>query len=278
MDSSKISINSVQTKKIKPEYLYHVSMDIEPNEKKFFLRVPEHRCKGENNTIKRICACPTLKDAVGAFPYKGCFVNYNMRMYKGAYLNYYKVSTKGLNYKTNEEIADLVPDAHITKEHWVLDEFTAIPNIIRISKIKLSNYNKYIHEYYGEIEELEYENPIEDFDREFQFTLIGKFAKDAIRTAKLYNFNYEIIEDSYYHLAHKKFVYIKNNYKGSDKKYRYMKIKFNIPKGKDLSPLWFLDAKQNVFLERKRICLNPCTITKENLRMLREMSEAGFCF
>lgn len=278
MDINKISINSFQTKKIKPEYLYHVSMDIEPNEKKFFLRVPEHRCEGENASLKRICTCPSLKDAVRAFPYKGCFVNYDMRIYKGAYLNYYKVSTKGLKYKTNKELTDLVPDAHITKEHWVLEDFVATPNIIRISNIKLSKYNKYINEYYGDVEEFEYEKPIEDFDREFQFTLVGKFAKEALQTAKQHNFNYEIIEDSYQHLAHMKFVHIKKDYKGSDKNYRYMKIKFSIPKGVDLSSLWYIDAKQNKFLKKKRLCLNPCNITKENLDIMREMAEAGYYF
>lgn len=111
MDVNKISTNSVQTKKIKPEYLYHVSMDIDSNEKKFFLRVPEYRCKGEGAYIKRICTCPSLKDAVRAFQYKGCFVNHDMRMYKGAYLNYYKVSTKGLKYKTNEELSQRLATA-----------------------------------------------------------------------------------------------------------------------------------------------------------------------
>lgn len=256
---------------LKEDCLYHVSMDLSLEEKEFIPRIPKYRCDGENDTIKRICVCPTLKDALGAFPYKGYYVNNLMTCRNENYLVYYEIPKNEVIYKTDLEINDLVPDAHITKEHWILNSFKAKPNLIKLNKFVLSNYNKYINEYSGFVKELEYENSTEDYDREVEYIFIDKeFSKKAINFAINNNISYEIIEDSYYHLWYKRFVIKDMKYNGTTKRYRWQKIKFNIPKGTDIADLWIINDKQYKFIDRKNIRLQPFIVDESNREDLIE--------
>lgn len=253
------------------ENFYHVSMDLELGEKEFVPRIPKYRCEGEDNTIKRVCVCPTLKDSLGAFPYKGFYINELMGRRDNNYLAYYEIPTKGLNYKTNEEINDLVPDSHITKEHWVLDSFKAKANIIKLKKFQLSYYNRYINEYSGFVEELEYEKSTENYDREEEYVFIDKqFFKQSINFAKENNISYEILEDTHHHLWYNKFVIRNMNYNGTTKRYRWQRVKFNIPKGVDIAKLWIINNNQNNFIKRKNLQLQPFVIDEENREDLIE--------
>lgn len=247
------------------ENFYHVSMDLELKEKEFLPRIPKYRCEGEDNKFKRVCVCPTLKDALGAFPYKGHYVNELMKNRNENYLVYYKIPANGLTYKTDEEIKDLVPDAHITKEHWILDNFKAKPQMIKLKKFELSSYNKYTNTYSGFVKELEYENAIENYDREAEYVFIDKkFFKQAIKFAKDNNISYEILEDSHHHLWYNRFVIKDLNYNGTTKKYRWQQVKFNIPKGIDISGLWIINNNQNDFAKKKNLQINPFVIDEDN--------------
>lgn len=247
------------------ENFYHVSMDLELGEKEFAPRIPKYRCEGEDNKIKRVCVCPTLKDSLGAFPYKGYYVNNLMRSRNENYLAYYEIPVEGLNYKTDKEIHDLVPDSHITKEHWVLDSFKAKPTIIKLKCLQLSSYNKYIHEYSGFVTYLDYENSVEDYDREAEYTFIDKrFFKQAIKFAKDNNISCEILEDMHHHLWYDKFTIRNINYNGTTKRYRWQKVKFNIPKGVDMAKLWIINNDQNNFVKRKNLKIHPFVINEEN--------------
>lgn len=253
------------------ENFYHVSMDLELGEKEFVPRIPKYRCEDEDNTIKRVCVCPTLKDSLGAFPYKGHYVNNLMRRRNENYLAYYEIPVGSLNYKTDKEIHDLVPDSHITKEHWVLENFKAKSNIIKLKKFKLSSYNKYINEYSGFVEELEYENSIEDYDRECEYVFIDKrFFKQAIKFAKENNISYEILENTHHHLWYDKFVIKNLNYNGTTKRYRWQRVKFNIPKGVDIAKLWIINNNQNNFIKRKNLQLQPFVVDEESREDLIE--------
>lgn len=263
----------------KLNYFYHVSRDIELEDKEFYPRIPEHRCEGEDDKIQRICVCTSLKEALDAFPYKYDFVNNTMRSNENnSYLIYYKIKNNDLNYKTSTEIHHLVPDAHITNEHWILDSFIAKPNLIKIKDLKLSKDNKHINESYGEISNFEYENIVEKYERYEEMIFIGKFAKKALLWAKRNNIDYDILDSSYEHLHHRLFKITNDTYNGTSKTYKYLKIKFIIPSGINVSELWMLDVKQEIFAKRKNIYLTPFKLRKENIAILKECMEAGYTF
>lgn len=262
--------------KEKIDFLYHVAMDLETEEKEFVPRIPKYRCKDEDATIPRVCVCPTLEGAIGAFPYKSYYVNEYMRRRNENYLVYHKIPTTNLEYKTNEEIKELVPDSHITKEYWILNNFKSKPNIIKVKKIKLSNYNKHIDEYSGFVEEFEYEKSIEDYDREMEYIFVDKqFFKKAIRFAIENNISYEILEDNHYHLWYERYKVTNINFNGTTKKYRWIKVKFNIPKNFDVSQLWVINNYHNDFLQKKNITTRPFIMDEENRK---EIIECLMCY
>lgn len=254
----------MKSSKAIPDKFYHVSMDIDLEKREFIPRIPEHRCEGENDTLKRVSVSTSLIDAIGAFPYKEIFVNRNILLNSYGYLSYYEILNKNLEYKGYEDLKDLVPDAHITKEHWILNKFVSKSNIIRINKIKLSGYNVYTNSYHGYVKELEYENSVEDYDRDYEFVFIDKFIKSAINMCKMLDLNYEIKQDYYCNLSYNKFKIGKSGYNGTTKKYRYAKIQVIIPKGFDISKLWYIDYKQQVFLNKKNLNTNPFEIDYED--------------
>lgn len=232
--------------------LYHVSMDLEVDKKKFTPRIPKYRCKNENDSIDRICVCPTLEEAIGAFPYKSILVN-NMDLLT-KYLSVYEFNTD--NYMDANEIAQYVPDVHLTNEHWVLNEHTIKPKIIKINNLKLSHYNKYINEEYGYVKECDYEYSVENYDRECEYIILSKyFLKRLFKIAKAENIKVDILEDEYAHLRH---------YKGynsvTTKRYRWIKVKLFVPKGSDLSQIWILDNKQQLYFRKKEIFIEKNTV------------------
>lgn len=227
---------------------YHISTDLQLGEREFIPRVPKYRCKDEDSSIKRICVCPTIRDAISAFPYKGKFVNWDMRRKKNNYLSVYKL--KSNNFLTDEQILDKVPDAYLTKEHWILEPVKATPTLIKIKKLTLSKYNKYTSEYSGEVKSLEYETDISDCDREEEFVFISKknfkkFSKIAAQN----NIQVEVLEDKHVQMPHHYY----ND--PTTKKYRWIKVKIHIPAGVSIAPLWLIDEEQNNLAMRKKFSI-----------------------
>lgn len=257
--------------KEKIDFLYHVTMDLETEEKEFVPRIPKYRCKDEDDTIARVCVCPTLEGAVGAFPYKTYYFNQYINYRDEYYLVYYKIPTANLEFKTSEELKDLVPDSHITKEHWILNRFKATPTMIKINKFRLSGFNKYTNEYSGFVTNLEYEKSKEDYDRKFEYTFVDKqFFNKAIKFAKKHDISYEILEDTYYHLWYRQYVIKDLDFNGTTKRYRFLKVQFNIPKGVDVSELWIINNKYNDWLKKKNISARPFSINEEDRKEIIE--------
>ena len=223
----------------------HVSMDLDQGVKNFIPRIPIYRCEEEDNITPRICVCKTLEGAVGAFPYKGYFVNVLMRKKRDVYLNYYELESE--NYRSDKELQEYVPDAHITGEHWILNPVLATSHLIKIKKLVLSRFNKYTNTYSGAVKELEYENCIEDFDRVEEFIFLSKSNFNKFKKlSNKNNIKFEILEDKHMKLAH---YYCSN----TTKNYRWIKVKAFVPAGADLTSLWLLNDKQNDFAIRKKI-------------------------
>lgn len=228
---------------------YHVSMDISLEEEKEFIpRIPVYRCEGENSTISRICVCRKLEEAISAFPYKSIFVNRIMHINLRNYLTIYKL--KSNDYVLSDDLKDYVPDSHLTNECWIKSPVKAKPNLIKVKKLLLSNYNKYIDEYYGQVKELDYENSVENYERVEEYVLLSKSLFNKFKKiADIQNIKLEILEDEYNNLGH---YYTFNC---STKRFRWIKVRLTIPAGADLRKIWYLDYKQNEFLNRKKLIL-----------------------
>jgi len=226
---------------------FHVSKDLILGEIEFIPRIPKYRCKDEDDTTKRICVCPSIKEAISAFPYKGEFVNCDMKFKKNNYLSVF--NTESTNFLSDEAIHDKVPDSHITKEHWLLEPFKATANIIKIKKLILSGFNKYICEYHGDVQDLEYETAVMDSDRDEEFVFISKdnfnrFSKVVNRT----DIEAEVLEDKTAKLTHSYNI-------PTTKKYRWIKVKIHVPAGVSILPLWLIDEKQNNLALKKHFAI-----------------------
>jgi hypothetical protein len=220
-------------------------MDLVLDEFSFVPRVPIYRCKEEDSITKRICVCPSLEEAISAFPYKGYFANFLLTRKKDNYLSVFKTNTD--NYLDHEQIHDRVPDPHITKEHWLLEPFKSKPQIIKINKLTLTGYNKYTYEYHGQVKELEYEADTVQYDRYEEFTLLSKqMFNKFCKVADNNGMSIDILEDRHMRLMHRYDV-------PSTKRYRWIVVKVHIPSGVSVAPLWLLNDKQNEFAMKKKI-------------------------
>ena len=153
--------------------VYHVSLDIDNGEKMFIPAVPKHRCKKEDDKIKRICVSRTIKDAISGFPYKDFFVNTYKTYHKDVfskdgerlldrYLTVYefKVNKKDLIF--SEDLKEYVPDVHLTNECWLMKDSLGIGRVINVREVTLNCYNSYANYYFGVVDKLEYEESISD--------------------------------------------------------------------------------------------------------------------
>lgn len=227
----------------------HISKDLPDNldlpEKEFIPKVPDRTCENEDITQRRICVCPTIKDAINAFPYKEDIVNWHMKFYKDTYLAVYDINTN--DYISDKELNGLVPDVHITKEHWILNPFKIKPQMLKIKDMKLEHYNMYLNKHYGFLKKLEYEMDTVNYDRTEEFIFLSKnLYNKFVKIANELCMSIELIEDKHIHLQ--TFYFIETT-----KKYRWIKVKVFVPAGVSLSKLWLLNNNQNKFALRKKI-------------------------
>ena len=109
--------------------LYHVSIE---EVEKFELRVPESRMKGENDNIGRICFSTSIEGALSAIPHNSEVLSglLNLeyeRKHVFAILNIYTLDESKLSLEQYYDTSylmenNLVPDANLTNEVWVLTE------------------------------------------------------------------------------------------------------------------------------------------------------------
>lgn len=242
---------------IESNVFYHVSMDLNINEKEFIPRIPTLICKDEDTNIKRICVTKTLEQAIGAFPYKRVFMNETIPMRNESYLAVYKTDMANKEYLNDKEINKYVPDAHITNEHWILNSFNCKPYLIRVKNLKLSSFSKYTDEWSGFVKSIDYDKSKENYDREMTYSYIDKkFLKKALDFAKKNNIKYSLLDQCRGHLYHRTyalFMFCIEKYFGTSKTHLLTKIQFYIPKNVDVSNLWIINEEQNKWSIKKNL-------------------------
>lgn len=107
---------------MKKSKLIHVSFD---EVEQFIPRIPEQICPGEDNTIPRICAAPSVIKALQAIPQAGEVIYYMRRIGVPIIIHAYYLESQSV--LTPDQIADKVPDALATGETWI----TEIPVVVR---------------------------------------------------------------------------------------------------------------------------------------------------
>ena len=107
---------------MKKNKLIHVSFD---EVEQFIPRIPEQICPGEDNTIPRICAAPSVIKALQAIPQAGEVIYYMQQIGAPVIIHAYYLESQSV--LTPDQIADKVPDALATGETWI----TEIPVVVR---------------------------------------------------------------------------------------------------------------------------------------------------
>lgn len=136
--------------------LYHVSHS-EVN-RPFTPRVPNVRMEGENSTMNRICVCDTLEGCFSAMPSGGAQLDILQEDTLGFYY-VYTFDTETIsegNLMTPKELyqQDLVEDAELTGEYWILEEVQPIKKeVIFLEDWQENSADVYPHEVLRLIEE-----------------------------------------------------------------------------------------------------------------------------
>ena len=245
---------------------YHISQEISLNEKEFVPRVPRFRTKDEEGTTKRVCVSKSIEGAIGAFPYKSEITS-SVNCKKPTYLAVYEVDLNRLEHLDSKDIEELVPDAHLTEECWVLENFKIKPSIIKINKLRLERYNKYTWTHSGLVTEFEFERGCEEYGREEVHRFVGRtFRRQAIKWAEKRGIYWEVEHQERSSLRHQRYALDDVEYYcGSTKKYSIVDIKFKVPKNVDISELWVISNEQRQFLSKQNLTLNPIRVDdKEN--------------
>ena len=108
---------------MKKSKLIHVSFD---EVEQFIPRIPEQICPGEDNTIPRICAAPSVIKALQAIPQAGEVMNYMEKIGVPIIIHAYYMKSDAVLMP--EQIADKVPDAVANQEMWI----TEVPEDVRL--------------------------------------------------------------------------------------------------------------------------------------------------
>lgn len=129
--------------------LYHISLEGNLDVHHFTPRIPSRCLDTEDKTTPRICVAETINDCISACP--DGYVFFTEKTVLGAaYLYVYEIDILKIgfnNIKFWQELSSLVPDAHKTKEIWVLKEFDAAPKIYRFENMEYEIEPKKGHRY-----------------------------------------------------------------------------------------------------------------------------------
>ena len=98
--------------------LLHASFDVVNS---FYPRVPSEqtRMRGENDTIPRVCVCPTIAQCITAMPLAGETASKMHKLGMPVILHVYELASD--NILSNQAVQKYVPDAFETSEMWILD-------------------------------------------------------------------------------------------------------------------------------------------------------------
>lgn len=110
--------------------LYHITQDV-AHDGHFIPRIPTNRLEGEDGIIPRICASTTIEGCLSSMPGGGMGLENHIHESLGIY-KIFKIDTDKykLKYMNSSELIckELVMDAEITGEYWILDEVNVKPN------------------------------------------------------------------------------------------------------------------------------------------------------
>ena len=104
----------------------HVSFDIVDE---FIPRVPENRCEGEDDTVKRICVAPDIFHAINAMPRGGESMWKMHELGIPLFFHAYYLEAESEDIIRNEKLFTLIPDAIFTKEAWIIGKPKAVRRI-----------------------------------------------------------------------------------------------------------------------------------------------------
>lgn len=180
--------------------MVHVSFDLVDE---FIPKVPKQRCKGENDTIKRICVAPSIIEALNAIPQAGLVVRNMKSLGLPVIIHCYYL--KADKVMSNDEVQKYVPDAEFTGEMWILEKPKAVNRVDYeitdcIVKQGVDVFGNEMFEVrFPEIKRVKYQSNIDDFFKVFSYSpskerkLREIFEKQGYRKV-MANFDDEIIE------------------------------------------------------------------------------------
>jgi len=109
--------------------LYHVSQDL-TFDGYFQPRIPKEPMTGENDTIFRISAAPTISQCFGAIPRGGVMFHHMCHRCDG-YFKVFRIDTEKVGISEENIVRphtlkekELVPDAWFHEEHWITTPFS----------------------------------------------------------------------------------------------------------------------------------------------------------
>ncbi|WP_242306314.1 hypothetical protein [Bacillus cereus group sp. BfR-BA-01317] len=108
---------------------YHVSTDLQ-HSGEFVPRIPSCRHQDkEDDVTKRICVSKTIDDCLSAIPSGGAHLE-ELNIEQRGYYKVFKIDTDKLGIEDSDIVSsdvlyqeDLVRDAEVTNEHWILKGF-----------------------------------------------------------------------------------------------------------------------------------------------------------
>lgn len=134
--------------------MVHVSFDVVSE---FIPRVPQNRISGEDAVTKRICVAPDILSALRALPRAGDTIQTMLTLNMPVVIHAYYLESE--HYLYTNEIKDLVPDAEITGEMWILQRPVAVRRV---------DY---------EIQNVEITERLDQHDKQFYYLLGGRLKR-----------------------------------------------------------------------------------------------------
>jgi hypothetical protein len=120
--------------------LYHISTELD-HDGNFYPRIPESIRPGEDEKFPRICVSSSVEGCFSAIPNGSIDLDY-LNYENGGYYKLFTIDTKKLKIWPHEIIKpdylyekELVEDAQITDEHWILKEFSVPKEFSQIIRV-----------------------------------------------------------------------------------------------------------------------------------------------
>ena len=234
--------------------LYYVDRSYEQKIKEFVPKIPNATMQGENETIERICLCPTIEDCIYAASWGHSNISYRninevFRVYE---FDENDICKKNIINSDELWSKQLVPDAYITNEIWVIKQILKPKNIfyIRIGEyfdtkiIPILTKEEFIMEEEGK--EIDYSNIYYwEIVCDLEIIKLKEKSLNFSKIIKIPNYicsNYRIIEDF---IAKETFYEVSN-----DNEYTY--FEFNKPQMFDYELLlqYFENKEGEYYAER----------------------------